>query len=176
MLLALVTGTTVLGQTAGQNSAAAPATGTESQVAREINDPGSGSHWLLLKDGANPGGPGRMVLAAEMRKDRAGRDLKKPETAEQPERAGRPDLDLPRPIIHIGDHLIVEQHTPVMDAAFEALAMAPAVAGAAFEVRLTVGGKVLRAVALAPGRAALAAERNAAFAKDNGRAEAEAWR
>ncbi len=64
-----------------------------------------------------------------------------------------------RPVIRAGDRLIVEEHTAVVDAALEAVRLNPAALGSTFKVRLKIGGKVLRAVALGPGRAALAAER-----------------
>jgi hypothetical protein len=64
----------------------------------------------------------------------------------------------PRPVIHQGDLLIVEEHTAVVDASLQAVAMGQAVVGAWLNVRLKLGGKVLQVVALGAGRAALQAE------------------
>jgi hypothetical protein len=50
--------------------------------------------------------------------------------------------------------LIVEEHTARVDAVLEARALSPAFVGAAFNVRLAIGGNLERAVALGPGRAA----------------------
>jgi flagella basal body P-ring formation protein FlgA len=58
------------------------------------------------------------------------------------------------PVIRSGDRLIVEEHTARVDAVLEARAMNPAAVGGALDVRLTIGGVVVRAVALGPGRAA----------------------
>ena len=65
------------------------------------------------------------------------------------------------PVIRAGDRLIVEEHTAVVEARLEAVALGPAASGSPFQVRLTIGGKVVRAVALGPGRAAFAAETEA---------------
>jgi flagella basal body P-ring formation protein FlgA len=53
---------------------------------------------------------------------------------------------------------MVEEHTPVVDAVLEAQALNPAAEGESFDVRLTIGGKVIRAVALGPGRAKFEAQ------------------
>jgi hypothetical protein len=66
-----------------------------------------------------------------------------------------------RPVIRAGDRLIVEEHTALVDAVLEARALTPAAPGSAFDARLTVGGRVVRAVALGPGRAALQLETGA---------------
>jgi flagella basal body P-ring formation protein FlgA len=55
----------------------------------------------------------------------------------------------------------VEESSPVVEARLEAVALGPAVVGSAFNVRLKIGGKIVRALALAPGRAALALEMEA---------------
>jgi hypothetical protein len=49
--------------------------------------------------------------------------------------------------------VIVEEHTSVIDARLEAVALGSAAVGAEFKARLKIGGKVLRVVALAAGRA-----------------------
>jgi len=109
-------------------------------VLREIKDPQTGAHWLIVANAANPAGPGRMVLAP---------DASRSDGAE-PTRQVAPVV-----AIHRGDRVVVEEHTRVAEAYLEAVAMEPAVAGASFHVRLKIGGKVVGAVATAPGRATL---------------------
>ena len=50
----------------------------------------------------------------------------------------------------------MEEHTAMVQAYLEGSAAGEAVAGACLEVRLKIGGKTVRAVAIGPGRAALA--------------------
>jgi flagella basal body P-ring formation protein FlgA len=55
----------------------------------------------------------------------------------------------------VGDHLIVEEHTKLLDASLEAIALASARAGQTLRVRLSIGGRVVKAIAAAAGRATL---------------------
>lgn len=121
-------------------------------VIREIDDPHSGARWLLMRDRNHPAGPGRLVLvtAASGQVRPSGGGL-----------SGSTDLIPPRPIIRAGDPLVVEENTAVIEARLEAVALGPAMLGATFDVRLKIGGKVARAVALAPGRAAFQSETEA---------------
>ena len=116
---------------------------------REIDDPHTGERWLLVRNDLNPGGPGRMVLVGGLRNSVDG---VAPRVGEQTV------ADVPQPVIRAGDRLIVEEHTALADAVLEARALTPAAQGSALNVRLTIGGKVVRAVALGPGRAALQPE------------------
>jgi flagella basal body P-ring formation protein FlgA len=63
-----------------------------------------------------------------------------------------------QPVIHAGDRVIVEENSPVVEARLEAVALGPAALGSALEVRLKIGGLVVRAIARGPGRAALQPE------------------
>lgn len=117
------------------NYSAQPAQGGE--VLREIDDPANGCRWLLERDAQHPGGPGRMVLVAGM-----ATGLRESAATQ-----------LPVPVIRAGDPLLLEAHTATMDAELEAVALAPAAVGSELEVRLKIGGRVLRAAAVAPGRA-----------------------
>jgi type IV secretory pathway VirB3-like protein len=65
------------------------------------------------------------------------------------------------PVIHAGDRIVVEEHTQVIDAVFEAVSLQPAIEQGAFRARLRIGGRVVRVIALAPGRARVAAETEA---------------
>ena len=107
-------------------------------VLREIRDPHTGAHWVMVANKNNPGGPGRMVLATDGADGRS--------TTEKQKSAV---------IIHPGDRVVVEEHTLHADARLEAVALSAAPQGFRFDVRLKIGRKVVRVVALAPGRAAL---------------------
>jgi hypothetical protein len=121
------------------------------EIVREIDDPHTGERWLLLRNDQVPGGPGRLVLVHRNEPGGAVRQAVGRVAAE----AGATPVP---PVIRSGDRLIVEEHTAVVDAVLEARALAPAAAGSALAVRLTIGGRVVRAVALGPGRAALQPE------------------
>jgi hypothetical protein len=150
-------------QTAGSHAAATPEplravtatpgtaldpNGPVSLVLRQIEDPSTGDLWLLLRDAGRPGGPGRLVLA------RPGTNTERatPGDPRQPLSRGE------RPVIHRGDVLMVEEHTAVVDARLEAVALEPAAKGAHFKARLEIGGKVVRVVAISPGHASFAPE------------------
>jgi hypothetical protein len=120
--------------------------GVQGEVVREIDDPHTGDRWLLVRNDLVPGGPGRLVLVAAHR-NLAGGAIVQP--------AGEAREAEVLPVIRAGDRLIVEEHTARVDVVLEARALAPAAAGSAFDVRLTIGGNRVRAIALGPGRAAL---------------------
>jgi hypothetical protein len=61
-------------------------------------------------------------------------------------------------VIHTGDLLIVEESSAVVDVRLAAVALAPAAGGSPLKVRLAIGGAIVHAIALGPGRAALAPE------------------
>lgn len=124
--------------------------GVQGEVVREIDDPHTGNRWLLLRNDLLPGGPGRLVLVAAHRNAPGGA------TWRAESQTGATQL---LPVIRAGDRLIVEEHTARVDAVLEARALTPAAPGAALDVRLTIGGHVVRAIALGPGRAALQGER-----------------
>jgi hypothetical protein len=101
-------------------------------IVREIDDPHNGDRWLLIRDSRHPGGPGLLRLVTY---------------AGASSRQGNPELNTPAPIIHAGDSVIVEQSTLVMEARLEAIALGPAIAGSTLNLRLVLGGRVVRAVA-----------------------------
>ena len=135
-------------QTPGNAAAATPMTVLESDgpdrlVLRQIEDPSTGDLWLLVRDRSRPGGPGHLVLA-------------RPEANTESAISGDPRQPLSqgeRPVIHTGDRLTVEEHTARVDVRLEAVALQSAVKGAHFKARLKLGGKVVRVVAVSPGRA-----------------------
>jgi hypothetical protein len=129
-------------------AAAQTALDSDPDVLREIEDPSTGDLWLLLRDRSRSGGPGRLVLARQQT-DAQRAAFRGPA---QPVPAGE------RPVIHNGDAVIVEEHTARVDARLEAIALGPAVKGAQFKARLKIGGRVVRVVAVSPGRAVFAPE------------------
>jgi hypothetical protein len=108
---------------------------------RVIDDPYSGDRWLLVRDPSHPGGPGRLLLVSAVRRGPL-----------NPGHAG-PEIEAPAPLIRPGDRVVVEENTPVVEARLEAVALGPAQPGSTFNVRLAVGGRVVRVVAVGPGRA-----------------------
>ena len=114
------------------------------EIVREIDDPHTSERWLLMRDPSRPGGPGLLLLVASARTEL---------------RQAALGAATPAPIIHAGDRVVVEEDSAVVDVRLEAVAMGPAVLGAGFKVRLSIGGNVVRAVALAPERAAFLEKR-----------------
>jgi hypothetical protein len=121
------------------------------QAIREIDDPHTGAHWFLLRDASHPGGPGRLALAGVKRED-GKLSGKENDVVAHASAAVAP----PRAVIRGGDRLIVEEDTAVVAVRLEAVALGPAAPGGSLQARLEIGGKVVRVVALAGGRAQLA--------------------
>ena len=113
-------------------------------IVREINDPHSGVRWLLLVNALHPGEPGRMVRADTFRGE-----------FQKPKAAGQKAPALFQLAIHAGERVIVEEHSQVVDARLDAVALNPAAVGGVVRVRLAVGGRVVRALAVDTGRVAL---------------------
>lgn len=140
------------------------------EVVREIDDPHTGARWLLMRDSGHPGGPGRMVLAFAPRGQalsNAGngvanevRSETRIETRSDSGQSLAGNAPAP-PVIRAGDRLTVEENTAVIEARLEAVALNPAAIGSPLNVRLAIGGRVVRVVAVATGRAALPAETEA---------------
>ena len=132
-----------------------PAARVSSQVIGEvvhtINDPQTGHRWLLLR--GPKGGPGRLVPAPA---DSKGHLLN--DHALQGYPTSDPSVS---PVICAGDRVIVEENSPVVSARLEAIALGPALSGSQLNVRLAIGGHVVRALALGPGRAVFASNNGA---------------
>ena len=121
------------------------------QAVRLIDDPQSGSRWLLIQDRQHPTGPGRLVrVAGTSNRDEA---LIPDQDAGAKTRHIRPPLSV---VIRGGDPLIVEDDNGNAKARLEAVALGPAVAGSEFQARLKIGGSPIKVVALAPGHAKIA--------------------
>jgi len=149
---------------AGADSAAAPPAQrkppaeTSVQVVREIDDPHTGDRWLLVRDWDRPGGPGRLVLlpGAVRSQGSAIADPRIEPIPAQPSSRDRLAGPLAPPVIRPGDRLVVEEDTPVVEARLSAVAITAAAPGGPLQARLEIGGKVVQALALGPGRARLA--------------------
>src|SRR5208282_2842020 len=120
----------------------------DGQILRQIEDPSTGNHWLLVRDQNRPAGPGRLVLARHLTNTQR-------EVSRGP---AQPWSAAIGPVIHTGDALTVEEHTAVIDVRLEAVALEPAMKGAPFKARLKIGGKVVRVLAVSTGRASFAAD------------------
>ncbi|MGO8758880.1 MAG: hypothetical protein ACLQG3_12225 [Terracidiphilus sp.] len=123
---------------------------SSSEVIREIDDPSSGDRWLLMRSDRSAGGPGRLVRIEET-ENRTSRESAGARPADN-EPAARPA------VIRAGDSVIVEEHTTVVDARLEAMALSSAAAGKEFKVRLKIGGKVIRVIAVEAGLATIVPE------------------
>lgn len=117
------------------------------QAIRVIQDRHTGMRWILERTPENPGGPGRLVLLTD----------KAPETSETTTSAkdSLQSEPAPKPLIRAGDRLVVEEHSAVVDARLEGTALGPAIKGATFNVRLAIGGHVVRAIAVGMGYATI---------------------
>jgi hypothetical protein len=103
---------------------------------REIGDPYTGARWLLAANAAHPEGPRVLrLLAAEEGGALAAI------------REG------PRAVIQAGEKIVVFQSTAKVEFTLEATALGAAPAGGELVARLKIGGRRVRARAVAPGRA-----------------------
>jgi hypothetical protein len=116
---------------------AAETPGAGGGVVRTIVDPATGSEWVLLRDGAHPGGPGRLELSAGA--------------------PGGVRMSAPKPVcvVQSGDRIRVEEHTGAVDLSLEAVALNRALEGGRLRVRLAMGGAIVAARAGCQGRADL---------------------
>ncbi len=122
--------------------AAVGAAAQTAEVVRQIDDPAARGTWLLVRDPIHRAGPGRFIWV--------------PRAAASDPPARMQSKEALRPIILAGDRVVVEEETSVVDARLAATALNPAPAGAPLRVCLEIGGRVVRAIAIAPGRAQLA--------------------
>lgn len=128
------------------------------EVLRQIDDSGAHGVWLLTRDPVHPAGPGRMIWVPDkVRLSEAAAETAAagPGTALSAMNPVKP-VEPVRPVILAGDHVVVVEETPVVDARLTATALNPAPLGMAFHARLEIGGQVVRAVAMGPALARLA--------------------
>jgi hypothetical protein len=120
-------------------------------VLRQIDDPGAHGSWLLIRDPAHRAGPGRFIWVPRTQTNHAQGDTR-----------GSFTPMAYKPVILAGDRLVIEEETPIVEARLAATALEPAPVGSAFNARLEIAGKVVRAIALGPGRAQFASETQSA--------------
>lgn len=118
---------------------------------RTTDDLSTGSQWVLTRDPVHPEAPGRWCKSVGKR---MGPHL---ETHNGPR---DPHMVLgSRPaVVHSGDRLLVVDHSAVVEARFDAVALNAAIVEGELYARLRFSGKIVRVVALGPGRATLAPE------------------
>jgi hypothetical protein len=124
------------------------------QFVRVIEDLNLGDRWMLYRDFDHLGGPGHLLLISAWRPGAspAGRGGNTPSAAADGNKGAL------RPAIHAGDRLVVEENSPLAEARLRAVALESATAGSAFNVRLEIGGRVIKAIALNSARATLLRE------------------
>ena len=124
-------------------------TAAKYRAIRVVEDRGTGRRWLLLQDLEHPSAPARLYpwssqfpcahLFAE------GSQSRSPENTQ----------NVSFPVIHAGDALLLSEHTRIADAELEGTALTSAALGETLTVRLKFGRRTLKAIATAPGRAAV---------------------
>jgi hypothetical protein len=162
--LAQMSRTLPLGEAASITSASTlPTQIPAERILREFDDSNNGVRWLLVRDESHPGGPGRLVPVMGSVPTPQWKSTEKGKTpvVQSIAKVANPGTAAPSLIVRAGDRLIVEEHTRVADVHLEAVALGSATAGAALNVRLKLGGKVLRAIVIEPGRATLQTETEA---------------
>lgn len=120
------------------------------QLIRVIDDPNLGDRWLLSQNVDHPGGPGRLLFVSAQSPGKRSQP-----SGAQSANALEGGSALIHPVIRVGDRLIVEENSAVAEARLAAVALESATAGSAFNARLEIGGKVVRAVAVRTGQALL---------------------
>lgn len=141
----------VLASAAAGQAVAKPPGPAPSVALREIDDPHSGARWFLVKAEEHPGGPGRLIqFLVPLNPGEPGGPAPAPAMAAI-------KRQIVMPIVRAGDRVLVEEHTERVDAVLEAVALGPAAESGLLQARLKVGGRVVSAIAVAPGRVRLSA-------------------
>jgi len=123
----------------------------ECTIIREIDDPTTGQHWLLIRDRAHPGGPLGLILQGSIQ------ELNK--NGARVTGATDEAIVALHPVIRAGDRVTVEQSNANADLRVEGIALSPATPGATLQVRLKYSGTVVQTVAIGQGRAMLSPEK-----------------
>lgn len=141
---------------AGEGTRIAGEGGRASEIIRTIDDPNLGDRWLLMRSAGQFGGPGRLLRTRQEGVQSSatflGGSTKPAPSGTDP--ATDPATD-PSWRVRAGEPVLVEEHSAVVDAYLEGVALGPASAGTLFRVRLRVGARIVDAVAMGPGRAVL---------------------
>ena len=128
----------------------APQAQTQTKAIRVIRDPHTALQWLLESDPARPGGPGRIVLLGNQKSSQPESSNIVNGIVNEIAKSGQ---NVSSAVIRCGDRLVVEENSAVVEARLEAVALNSAIQGAELRVRLAIGGKILRVIAIGPGRA-----------------------
>jgi hypothetical protein len=118
------------------------------KVIRIIRDFGTNDCWALERELNRPAVP------ASLRPVSCDSLLSIPQFDRLSAVPGRSSI----PAIHVGDKLLLTEHTSVADAQLEAIALSAGDVGDAISVRLKIGGSRLRAIATGKGRANIAGQ------------------
>jgi flagellar basal body P-ring formation chaperone FlgA len=130
---------------------------TDSAAPRALKDPSMiGSCWQLERNPEHPERPGRW-LREPMRESCDSIHDQRTSAGSQASQV----RTHARPVIRSGDQLTLEENSKLIEARLQAVALESAVQGGILAVRLRTTGNVVRAVALAPGRAEFANESGA---------------
>jgi homoaconitase/3-isopropylmalate dehydratase large subunit len=103
---------------------------------------------MLCRNVEHPGGPGSLLHVAAPSAVKWNR----PGGAQFTHSLERDPAAI-RPVIRAGDRVIVEENSAVAEARLTAVALESATVGSAFNARLEIGGKVVRAIAMRTGQA-----------------------
>ena len=138
------------------NCAGAQNRSASKEVVRAFADPASGSRWLLFRGEEHLGGPGKLVLAVGSGFAREAQSCRSSAMQRQVLDTGQAH----KIVIRAGDKIVVRERTSFVDLALDGTALGAAAEGELLHVRLRIGGTV-RAIAVLPGLANLAAQREA---------------
>jgi Chaperone for flagella basal body P-ring formation len=141
----------ILAQTSGEG--ASPRSANPIAV-RILDDPALiGSRWLLERDPIHPEGPGRWLKVPSC--GPCNPILRNSPIAGV---AGGVVAGYVLAVIHGGDELMIEEDSKLVEVHLQAVALESAAPGEFIAVRLRSTGKIIRAVAVGPGRAEFAQE------------------
>ena len=138
-----------------KNSCVSPSQAGRNEVCRgvikSLEDRATGQQWFLMRDPGHPAGPARLVQRSHCSSSSSKEDV-------SPDSQWRPNqTERSKRVIHAGQNVVVYDLSPNVKAEFEAIAVSSASLGQTFNVRLQVGGHLMRAVATSPARAELLA-------------------
>jgi hypothetical protein len=143
-----------MAQNASSAAAGKPAAGEEKSM-HVLDDVNTGDRWVLTRDTAHPGGPGRLLrLDRPVRIDRQDRQ----ECVDGSEPVANRAVVKPVMVIRGGDRVVVEEKTAAIEARLQGVALAPAGVGELVNVRLTAGGWLVRGMVEESGRVRLVGE------------------
>lgn len=118
------------------------------RAVRVIEDPASHRRWLIEQNLERPDWPARVIQVPQGLS--CWNDTRRSDQAEK-----RNGLDRSKRVVQAGETLRIVEESPVFRADLEAVALKNGGRGDWISARLRIGGKVVRAIVAAPGRAVL---------------------